>query len=69
MGEYPTSGVVSADGSYLYVVNRNSDNVSIINTENNTVVGTIDVGNDPVSGVIFKNTSPRIKSARSSLYE
>jgi YVTN family beta-propeller protein len=47
VGNFPNGIAVTPDGSKAYVANRNSDNVSVINTATNTVVATVPVGNFP----------------------
>lgn len=65
-GEHPANNIPLEQR--LYVVHSGRNNVSIINTEDNAVVGDpIGVGNEPISGVIWKSSRPRIKSALSVL--
>lgn len=53
VGDTPAIGLaVSPDGARLYVANVNSNNVSIIDTANNTVISSINLGNSP-DGVAF----------------
>lgn len=42
-----------------YVVNGDDNNVSIINTSTNMVVGSVTVGNNP-RGIAFTTTQPRV---------
>jgi YVTN family beta-propeller protein len=44
---------VDRTGSYVYVVNKGSDSVSVIATATNTVVDTIAVGDKPISACHF----------------
>lgn len=50
---------VSPGGTRLYVVNANSDTVSVINTVTNTVIRTIPVGDNP-SGVAVSPDGERV---------
>ena len=44
VGEAPADVAMSADGSRVYVVNRYSNSVSVINTATNTVTATVSIG-------------------------
>lgn len=48
----PKGLVASSDGTRVYVANRLSDSITIINTEDNTVVGEIDLGGPQVSTTV-----------------
>ncbi len=39
---------MTPDGDFVYVANLLSNNVSVIQTSDNTVVDTVDVGDDPI---------------------
>jgi len=43
----PAGQAAVPPGTYAYVANNNSDNVSVINTATNTVTATVPVGDDP----------------------
>jgi YVTN family beta-propeller protein len=43
VGECPSGVAVVPDGAYVFVANSGSNNVSIIQTSDNTVVVTVDV--------------------------
>ncbi len=46
-GSTPWGVSITSDGSRVYVSNQGSDNVSVINTATNSVIGNIGVGNTP----------------------
>ncbi|MFA9408221.1 MAG: beta-propeller fold lactonase family protein, partial [Candidatus Dadabacteria bacterium] len=48
---------VTPDGSHVYVTNCSSNTVSVIQTSDNTVVATVDVGQCPTGVAIPNNTS------------
>jgi YVTN family beta-propeller protein len=52
-GQYPSYGTIAADGRTLYVPMEDSDNVTEIDTETNTVGLRIVVGDEPAHAVIF----------------
>jgi YVTN family beta-propeller protein len=43
----PAGVAITPDGSFVYVANNFSDDVSVIRTSDNTVVATVDVGHEP----------------------
>ncbi len=47
VGTFPTAVAVTPDGTFAYVANGGSDNVSVIDTATNTVVATVPVGGSP----------------------
>ncbi|MEV4329143.1 YncE family protein, partial [Streptomyces sp. NPDC049597] len=47
VGDAPTEVAVTPDGTRAYVVNSDSDNVSVIDTATNTVITTVPVGDAP----------------------
>ena len=47
VGTNPEGVSVSPDGSKVYIVNEGSDNISILNTSDNSISGTIPVGDKP----------------------
>lgn len=49
VGTQPAGIAVSPDGSYVYVADSGSNNVSVIDTSSNQVIATIPVGNDPIT--------------------
>jgi YVTN family beta-propeller protein len=54
VGGFPTGVAVTPDGRKVYVTNGHSNDVSVIATETNTVVGLpIPVGNFPAGGGVF----------------
>jgi YVTN family beta-propeller protein len=44
VGHNPRGVLLSPDGKHLYVANRLDDNIAVIDTANNTVISTIDLG-------------------------
>jgi len=52
VGKNPKGMVISPDGKYVYVANRLSDNISVIDTRRNEVVDTIDLGGPRVTTVL-----------------
>jgi YVTN family beta-propeller protein len=52
VGTNPTALVALPNGSKVYSINQGSNNVSVINTSDNTVGTTISVGATPVWGVV-----------------
>ena len=54
VGEWPTAGAITSDGHFLYVSNAESNNVVKIDTETNTTLIRIAVGNDPGAAVILE---------------
>jgi YVTN family beta-propeller protein len=49
VGNYPAGLSLSDDGTKLWVTNYGSDNMSVLNTVNNTVIQTIGIGSGPIS--------------------
>ena len=49
VGNYPAGLSLSDDGSQLWVTNYGTDNMSVINTSNNAVINTINIGSGPIS--------------------
>jgi YVTN family beta-propeller protein len=56
-GDGATYAAFTADGTTVYVANRNSDNVTVIDTATNTVITTITAGDFPQFVVALDNTS------------
>jgi YVTN family beta-propeller protein len=54
-GDLPLTSVLSADGKELYVLNRQSNNVAIIDTAKQQVIANILTGKGPQSGVLAKD--------------
>jgi len=54
VGDWPASGVITSDGRILYVANSESNNVVKIDTETNTALLRIAVGNDPGATVMLE---------------
>ncbi len=52
MGRFPVGVAFTPNGAFAYVVNQNSNNVSVIDTTTRTVTATITVGTNPW-GVAF----------------
>jgi YVTN family beta-propeller protein len=48
VGNSPHGIAITPDGASAYVTNQTSNNVSVINTANNTVVATVNVGLGPI---------------------
>ena len=59
VGIGPTGSAVSADGSRVFIANTLSNNVSVIDTANNTVLVTIPVGNAP-AGIAVSPDGARV---------
>ena len=55
VGNSPAGLAVAPSGRRLYVANRNSDSVSVIDTSSNTVVATVNVGAFPVDVALSPN--------------
>jgi YVTN family beta-propeller protein len=55
VGSGPTNAAFTPNGAYIYVVNRNSQSVSVINTATNIVTATITVGTQPEGVAITPN--------------
>ncbi len=52
---------VTPDGAKVYVVNQDSNNVSVLDTTSNTVTATVNVGNAPQAfGKFIGKTAPKI---------
>lgn len=67
VGKYPNGIIVSPDGKKVYVVNTGSNNVSIIGTATNKVIGNIKVGYMPTYiGMAMKSKIPAAKLCKSS---
>ena len=49
VGNYPAGMSLSEDGSQLWVTNYGTDNMSVINTSNNSLINTIGIGSGPIS--------------------
>jgi YVTN family beta-propeller protein len=47
VGKWPDGIAVAPDGTKAYVANMGSNNVSVIDTANNTVTATVNVGKEP----------------------
>ena len=47
VGIHPIGVVVTPDGSKVYVANKGSNDVSVINTTKNNVIATVNVGSEP----------------------
>ena len=52
-GNYPTFSAMTPDGRYLYVVQEESDNVAVVDTETNQQVVRIAVGDEPSEAIYF----------------
>ena len=52
VGLSPLGVAITPDGAFAYVANRNSDNVSVIDTASNTVIMTVAVGEFPIDVAI-----------------
>lgn len=59
IGSSPSGIAVSPDGTRLYVANRDSGTVSVVNATNNTVVSTVKVVSSP-SAVAVDSTGARV---------
>ncbi|MGW0176955.1 beta-propeller fold lactonase family protein [Rhodococcus sp. NPDC003322] len=57
IGTTPNAVAVSPDGTRVYVANRGSNDISVIDTNNNTVVGRISVSSQPTSVVVTSDGS------------
>jgi YVTN family beta-propeller protein len=55
VGSLPLDVAFSSNGKLAFVTNRESDNVSVINTKSKTVIKTIAVGDEPLSIERSKN--------------
>ena len=55
VGYWPYGVAVAPDGGYVYVANKFDDNVSVIQTSDNSVVNTIDVGVGPFGVAVTPN--------------
>jgi YVTN family beta-propeller protein len=66
VGSEPTGVALNGDGSRIYVTNRDSSSVSVLDAENN-LVATIPVGDNPV-GVAVNPVLPRAYVANASTY-
>ena len=53
VGSFPVGVAVSPDGSRVYVANKGSANVSVIDTTSNTVLVTVSVGGGPFAFGLF----------------
>ena len=49
---------VTPDGTKVYVVNQGDDNISVIDPSTNTVVDTIDTGDQPMAFGVFIGPEP-----------
>jgi YVTN family beta-propeller protein len=56
-GERPEGSTLSPDGKYLYVVNREAAQISIIDTDAKSVAGTIKTANGPVRARVTPDNS------------
>ena len=54
MGQFPAPVAVTPNGSFAYVGNRFSNNISVIDTATNTVTTTVPIG-DPTGIAITPN--------------
>jgi YVTN family beta-propeller protein len=55
VGQNPFGVTVLPNGNYIYVVNSGTDNVSVIQTSDNTVIATVAVGNQPADVTALPN--------------
>ena len=55
VGDFPVALEYNPINKYVYVSNSDSDDVSVINSANNTVIKTIPVGDGPGNLVYFNN--------------
>ena len=55
VGRRSSYGIFSPNGNMLYITNGGSNDVTVINTQNHTVVSTIPTGNWPLRGTIASN--------------
>ena len=54
VGEWPTYGAITSDGRFLYVPNAEASNVVKVDTDSNTTLLRIAVGNDPEDVVLLE---------------
>ena len=51
----PVAATPNLSGTFVYVVNKDSNSITIINSSNNTVTGTVSVGNKPIAAAVSRD--------------
>lgn len=66
VGNHPVGVAITPDGKNVYVANRGSNSVSVINTTTNTVTATVDVGREPYGVAVSSDGRVYVTNQNSS---